>query len=59
MKELEDWQERFSVLLQRKVSLGEAIGILVRMSSARYSRISDASEMTLSQLVERMIGYEE
>ena len=32
IRELEVWQDRFSRLLQRKVSTGETIGILVRVS---------------------------
>lgn len=56
-RELELWQERFSKLLHRKVSAGETIGILVRISSARVARLAENGETeTLSDLVERMIG---
>jgi hypothetical protein len=57
IRELEVWQERFSRLLQRKVSAGETIGILVRISSARASRLLEGGESTsLADLVEIMIG---
>jgi hypothetical protein len=57
IRELEVWQERFSRLLQRKVSAGETIGILVRISSARASRLMEGGESTsLADLVEIMIG---
>jgi hypothetical protein len=57
LRELEVWQERFSRLLRRKVSLGEAIGILTRISTARAARLLEAAEpATLADLVERMIG---
>lgn len=57
IRELEVWQERFSRLLQRKVSAGETIGILVRISSARASRLLENGESTsLADLVEIMIG---
>jgi hypothetical protein len=59
MRELEVWQDRFSKLLLRKVSLGETIGILVRISSARAARLSENAELdNLSGLVERMIGQD-
>jgi hypothetical protein len=57
IRELEVWQERFSRLLQRKVSAGETIGILVRISSARASRLLENGESaSLADLVEIMIG---
>jgi hypothetical protein len=57
LRELEIWQERFTKLLRRKVSAGETIGILVRISSARAVRlIENVENETLSELVERMIG---
>jgi len=57
IRELEVWQERFSRLLQRKVSAGETIGILVRISSARASRLFENGESaSLADLVEIMIG---
>ena len=64
IRELEAWQDRFSRLLNRKVSTGETIGILTRVCTARFSRFGDRSEKgheptefeNLSALVERMIG---
>ncbi len=57
IRELEVWQDRFSHLLQRKVSTGETIGILVRVSSARAARVLDGSEPpNLAELVDRMIS---
>jgi hypothetical protein len=54
--ELETWQQRFSGLLGRKVSLGETVGILARVASARYSRLpTPLAPMSLVQLVEKMI----
>ncbi len=41
IRELEAWQDRFSRLLNRKVSTGETIGILVRICTARYLRQSE------------------
>jgi hypothetical protein len=55
--ELEQWQERFSAMLQRKVSVGETVGILTRMCSARFSRLSeDWTPASLGELVEKVIG---
>ncbi len=57
MRELEVWQERFSRLLLRKVSIGETIGILVRISSARAAHLLEGGEpANLGDLVDRMIG---
>jgi hypothetical protein len=61
--ELEGWQERFSNLLGRKVSLGETIGILTRICSTRLNALGSSSAATasktpaaLDELVELMIG---
>ena len=55
--ELEVWQDRFSNLLGRKVSLGETIGILTRLCTARLNNISASSQaVSLEDLVEAMIG---
>jgi hypothetical protein len=57
IRELEIWQDRFSKLLRRKVSAGETIGILMRISSARSARYFEKGEpATLADLVELMIG---
>jgi hypothetical protein len=44
IRELEAWQERFSRLLNRKLSTGETIGILTRVCTARFSRLADHAE---------------
>jgi hypothetical protein len=57
--ELEEWQTRFSRMLERKVSTGETIGILTRMCTSRYERLfskSNAPDENLKNLVEKMIG---
>ena len=55
--ELESWQERFSKLMGRKVSLGETIGILTRICSTRLNAIStNGAPSTLDEMVETMIG---
>lgn len=57
MRELEVWQDRFSKLLLRKVSVGETIGILVRTSSARAAHLLESADLaSLADLVDRMIG---
>ena len=57
--ELEEWQERFSKMLDRKISTGETIGILTRMCTSRFERLfskSGAADENLKILVEKMIG---
>jgi len=44
IRELETWQGRFSRMLNRKVSTGETIGILVRICTARYVRQAEQLE---------------
>ncbi len=57
IRELEAWQERFTRLLNRKISTGETIGILARLCTARFSRLVEHVEpASLVDLVERMIG---
>jgi len=64
IRELEAWQDRFSRLLNRKVSTGETIGILVRICTARNLRLAEQSNAgaeaaepaALVELVGRMIG---
>ena len=55
--ELEKWQDRFSELLDRKVSTGETIGILTRICSARFSLLEtdNISSLPLDELVALMI----
>lgn len=58
--EIDDWQERISPLLGRKVSLGETAGILARICSARLPLINgDLSFENLSELVRSMVGEDE
>lgn len=55
--ELEAWQERFSNLLGRKVSMGETIGILTRICTARLNNMPASLQSgTLDEIVEAMIG---
>ncbi len=54
--ELEAWQNRFSELLGRKVSIGESIGILTRICSTRLSRLPYKQPFrSLSEMVEMMV----
>ena len=54
--ELEEWQERFSVLLGRKVSVGETVGILSRICTARLEQIQGKVQSSdLNDLVDRMV----
>ena len=58
--ELDEWKGRLSTLMRRQVSLGETVGILTRLCSARLSRLEDIEEQLswaeLSDFVEKMIG---
>jgi hypothetical protein len=56
ISELSVWQERFSTMLDRKVSVGETVGILTRIATARWKRIEEINPEELSDLVERMVG---
>jgi hypothetical protein len=57
LQELEVWQNRFSTLLRRKVSIGETVGILTRIGTTRYVRMAARlNPATLAELVEEMIG---
>jgi len=54
--ELEEWQERFSTLLGRKVSVGETVGILSRICTARLDLIQGKTAPTdLGELVDRLV----
>jgi hypothetical protein len=56
VQELEMWQERFSTFLRRKVSLGETVGMLARISTGRYNRLMETrSYQSLVDLVEGMV----
>ncbi len=55
--EIENWQERLSNLLGRKVSMGETVGILTRICTARLGTIStNGAPSSLDEIVEKMIG---
>jgi hypothetical protein len=56
ISELTVWQERFSELLDRKVSVGETVGILTRISTARWNRLSEMKPQELVDLVDLMVG---
>lgn len=57
VKELHVWQERFSKMLERKVSTGETIGILTRICSGRLAALGeDFSPEALEELVSEMIN---
>lgn len=56
ISELEEWHQRFSRLLKRKVSDGETVGILVRICTARFNKVTEMTEPEdLASLVEKMI----
>ncbi len=55
IQELDVWQQRLSTLMRRKVSMGETVGIITRICSARFMNASEQyTHQTLSELVERM-----
>ena len=63
--ELDVWQDRFSALLHRKVSIGESVGLLARICSTRYANFASSSNPasrqtpeTLAEVVEKMVGQE-
>ncbi len=57
--EIDEWQQRFSTLLKRKVSDGETVGILVRICTARLNRVGEADTTGgLSAFVEKLIETE-
>jgi hypothetical protein len=58
IQEIEDWQERFSKLLNRKISAGETVGILTRMATARYTKLAGkgVDPDNLLEMVEKMVG---
>jgi hypothetical protein len=58
MAELAKWQKRISKMLNRKVSLGETVGILSRICSARLSLVPDEKARNLDELVALLIGTE-
>lgn len=54
--ELEEWQERLTTLLGRRVSIGETVGILSRICTARLEQLPDDYHADdLNELVDRMV----
>lgn len=59
ISEIEHWQERFSQLLDRKVSAGETVGILTRICTSRFTRLElETMGAELSDIVDKLIGLE-
>jgi hypothetical protein len=58
MAELARWQKRISKMLNRKVSLGETVGIISRICSARLALVPDERARNLDELVALLIGTE-
>jgi hypothetical protein len=53
--ELKVWQDRFSELLGRKISIGETVGILARVCSTRLSRLPEKQPESLIDLIEQLV----
>ena len=53
--ELKVWQDRFSELMGRKISTGETVGILARICTTRYSRLSDQQFTDMMELIETLV----
>ncbi len=58
MGELEKWQQRLSKLLNRKISIGETVGILSRVCSARLALVPGEKARNLDELVAMLIEGE-
>jgi hypothetical protein len=58
MAELTKWQNRFSKMLGRKISLGETVGIISRICSARLQLVPGEKARNLDELVQLMINNE-
>ena len=57
--EIERWQERFSKLMGRKVSVGETVGILARICSSRLASLGEELDtQVMSMFVDRLVGEE-
>ena len=57
ISEPERWQDRFSRIMGRKVSVGETVGILTRICSARLSNLGEELDaQVLSMFVEKLVG---
>jgi hypothetical protein len=53
--ELKVWQDRFSELLGRKISIGETVGILARICTTRLSRLPEKQTESLIDLIEQLV----
>ncbi len=53
--ELKVWQDRFSALMGRKISTGETVGILARICTTRFSRLSDQEYTDMMDLIESLV----
>ena len=53
--ELKVWQDRFSEMLGRKVSIGETVGILARICSTRLSRLADHDFDDMMDFIEHLV----
>ncbi len=57
VSELEEWQDRLTTLLGRKVSTGETVGILARICTARLDQLPEHYRPDdLNDLVNRLVG---
>jgi len=58
MAELTKWQNRLTKLLGRKISLGETVGIISRICSARLQLVPGEKARNLDELVQLLINVE-
>ncbi|MBE0687953.1 MAG: hypothetical protein IH585_18320 [Anaerolineaceae bacterium] len=58
MAELTRWQTRLAKMLGRKISLGETVGIISRICSARLQLVPGEKARNLEELVQMLISAE-
>lgn len=58
MAELTKWQTRLAKMLGRKISLGETVGIISRICSARLQLVPGEKARNLEELVQMLISTE-
>lgn len=58
MAELTKWQNRLAKMLGRKISLGETVGIISRICSARLQLVPGEKARNLEELVQMLISTE-
>jgi hypothetical protein len=58
MAELAKWQTRLAKMVGRKISLGETVGILSRICSARFQLVPGEKARNLEELVQMLINLE-